>query len=93
MGASEHAVEKYLQEYVKAAGGFTRKFTSFTARGVPDQIVFLPGQVVFVEVKTEDGVCSSAQIREQQRMHDMGVHVVTVFGKGGVDALMEDLGC
>ena len=91
MGKRERRAELYLTECVKARGGTTRKWSAQGKVGVPDRIVFLPGQVWFVEVKTSDGYCSAAQIREQQYLDSLGANVCTVFGKGGVDLFMEDV--
>lgn len=90
MGVSENRVEKYLDQEVKFRGGYTRKWSSQGVAGVPDRICFFPGRVMFVEVKVTDGNCSKQQVREQQRMHDMGADVCTVFGKEGVDTMLEE---
>lgn len=93
VGVRENKVEKYLDEQVKLVGGLTRKWVSPMQDGVPDRIVIVEGVVWFVEVKTLDGVLSSPQIREQQRLKDSGVNVTTVYGKTGVDKFMEYFKC
>lgn len=91
MGYRENKVETYLRDEVKLLGGDTRKWVSPGCAGVPDQIVILNGDIVFVEVKTTDGALSSAQEREHVRLRKLGAMVVTVFGKHGVDKFINDL--
>ena len=88
MGKKEAEVGKYLQTQIKDLGGFTRKWISPGAAGVPDQIVFLPGTLYFVEVKTTTGKPSKLQERELKRLGDFGFNAVCLYGKEGVDALI-----
>jgi hypothetical protein len=89
MGVRENVVEGYLDEQVKLLGGITRKWVSPGRDGVPDRIVILNGVVWFVEVKTVGGGRSNVQIREHQRLRDNGANVCTVYGKEGVDRLID----
>lgn len=91
MGRRENKVEKYLDDEVKAHGGLTRKWVSPGNAGVPDRIVILWGRVHFVEVKTLDGVVSENQEREMNRLSAVGASVWTVYGKDGVDKLVDAL--
>lgn len=91
MGVRENKVERYLKSEVKSLGGITRKWVSPMHDGVPDQIVIINGTVVFVEVKTVDGVLSVNQIREHNRLRAAGARVVTVYGNAGVDLLITAL--
>ena len=47
----EKQVETYLKEQVEKRGGICWKFESPGTAGVPDRIVVLNGETVFVEVK------------------------------------------
>lgn len=88
MGVRENKVETYFKDKVKSElGGLSRKWTCPGIDGVPDQIPVYPVNegLVFVEIKTVDGVKSSAQIREQDRLRDAGALVFTVYGDSGVD--------
>jgi hypothetical protein len=49
----------------------------------------LNGNVWFVEVKTIDGKLSVAQQREHQRLKDVGMNVVTVYGAVDVHRFIE----
>lgn len=85
-------------------GAVTRKWVSPGRIGVPDQLVIVPLEkeeahrlvdlgllcalVVPVEVKTEDGVLTSAQSREQTRLRDAGLPAITAKGHRGVDSVI-----
>lgn len=90
MGVRENKVERYLNKKVEEMGGITRKWSSPGRDGVPDRIVITQGVVVFVEVKTTDGVLSPAQEREHARLRKAGAHVTTVYGNAGVDRYILD---
>jgi len=91
MGTREHNVESYLKRCVESVGGLSRKWVSPSHIGVPDQIVIHNSRVWFVEVKTDDGVLSSAQTREHVRLQIEGAQVRVVYGKTGVDEFMEEV--
>lgn len=91
MGVRESKVERYLDKQVKLLGGDTRKWVSPGRDGVPDRIVILAGRIMFVEVKTNGGVCSTAQHREHDKLNALGAQVTTVFGDAGVDAFIIDI--
>jgi len=91
MGVRENKVERYLDKQVKQLGGDTRKWVSPGRDGVPDRILFMHGDILFVEVKTVDGVTSTAQYREHDKLRGHGAIVTTVYGEKGVDALIAQL--
>lgn len=92
MGIRENKIETYLRKKVEQElGGITRKWVSPGRDGVPDQIVFIRGQIVFVEVKTEGGIRSNAQMREHVRLQDNGAVVHTLYGHKDVDLFIESL--
>lgn len=91
MGVRENKVEKYLDDEITKIGGLTRKWVCPGRDGVPDRIVIYKNKVYFVEIKTVDGVLSSAQEREHDRLKKAGVAVVTVWGEYGVDRWVEKL--
>ncbi len=93
MGTRENKVEVYLDACVKSAGGITRKWTCPSHNGVPDRIVIIQGIVWFVEVKTMDGKLSEVQKREHIRLKEAGARVVTVYGREGVEELIERMVC
>jgi len=89
MGKRENKVETYLNEQVELIGGITRKWVSPGHDGVTDRIAIIRGSVWFVEVKTGDGRLSPAQLREHNRLSKAGANVTTVYGRTGVDELIE----
>lgn len=90
MGKAENGVEVALRKEVEKIGGITRKWVSPGRRGVPDQIVFVPGHLVwFVEVKTINEVPADHQMREMNRLRKAGAQVTWVAGIAGVDKFME----
>lgn len=85
MGVRENKVERYLKQQIKEHfNGDTRKWVSPGRDGVPDRIVILRGQVWFVEVKTDDGTLSVAQMREHERLAKAGAQVRCVWGEKDV---------
>jgi len=91
MGTEENKVEEYLNDEVKALGGFTRKFAYIGRRGGADRIVFLYGTIILVEVKTTSGTESTLQTRERRRIRATGARAHVVYGKEEVDKLLYDL--
>lgn len=91
MGIRENKVERYLDDQIKKLGGITRKWVSPGMDGVPDRIVIINGHVIFVEVKTQDGSLSPAQMREHNRLTKCGADVRTVYGEPHVDTLIEHI--
>lgn len=89
----ESKVERYLQARIKELGGMCLKWESPGFPGVPDRLVVLPGRPVFgVEVKTYDGRLTKTQTRAHAKLRHAGLGVVTVYGREGVDALLDQLG-
>lgn len=91
MGLRENKVETYLNDRVTELNGITRKWVSPGRDGVPDRIVITPAALWLVEVKTEDGTLSPAQVREHDRLRAAGAVVKVVYGHAGVDELIEEL--
>lgn len=91
MGVRENKVETYLDRQVRILGGLTRKWVSVNRAGAPDRIVIINGVVWFVEVKTADGKLSQVQIREHERLKEVGANVTTVYGIDGVEEFLESI--
>lgn len=90
MGKPESDVEQYLHEQIELRGGTTRKWTCPGHAGVPDRVCILPENVIFfVEVKSKYGTLQSNQIREHQRLRDLGCSVFVVEGHSDVNKLMD----
>lgn len=90
MGARENKVEDYLDKRITDLGGLTRKWVSPGRDGVPDRIAIID-RVIFVEVKTDDGVLEPWQSREHARLRVAGATVTAVYGVRGVDEFIADV--
>lgn len=85
----ERDVEKYLKAGVRARGGDSYKFTSPARKGVPDQVVVMPGgDITFVEVKRDNGRLSALQQKEIDNLRNLGAEAITLYGKKDVDAFL-----
>jgi DNA anti-recombination protein RmuC len=83
----ERDVEAALVARVKKLGGLCEKFTSPSARSVPDRIVTLPGgRVVFVEVKAPGKKPNALQERDHARRRALGVRVLVIDTKDAANA-------
>ncbi|OXE36639.1 MAG: hypothetical protein CGW95_06520 [Phenylobacterium zucineum] len=70
-------------------GGIAYKFTSPVRANVPDRIVVMPGgRLIFVELKAPGKVANPAQLREHQRLRDLGQTVVVIDSLAGVEELL-----
>lgn len=89
MGVRENKIETYLNEEIEKIGGITRKWVCPGRNGVPDRIVIINEIVWFVETKTPDGILSPAQIREQNRLLKLSMHVSNLYSKKDIDYFIE----
>lgn len=74
----ESAIERHLVRRVQALGGECRKVQWPGRRGAPDRAVFLPGRLIWVELKAPGEKAKPHQIREHQRLQDLGQTVLIV---------------
>lgn len=88
---NESKVEDYLDQEVQKLGGITRKWVSPGRLGVPDRIVIIKGQVIFVELKTVCGVMSPWQKREIERLREQLCRVEVLYGRKDVDQFIARL--
>ena len=87
----EKDIEKRLVNGVKSLGGRCYKWVSPGNSGVPDRIVLLDGEAIFVELKRAGGIVSPIQERQIQRIAKTGNRVEVIFGKSGVDNFLRRL--
>lgn len=86
----ERDIEQYLVKQAKAAGGKAFKWISPGNNGVPDRIVTLPGgRVSFVELKAPGKKPTALQINQQRYLTGLGLPVVVIDSKEGVDELLK----
>jgi hypothetical protein len=82
----ERDIEAYFVRRVKGIGGEAYKFTSPSRRNVPDRLVLYPGGFVeFVELKSPGKKATAGQLREHQRLLDMGFPVFVLDSRHAVD--------
>lgn len=79
----EREIEKYLRTEVLKLGGRCYKFNG--EAGVPDRIVILGGETVFVETKARRGRLSKIQKIQHARIHNAGGMVFTLASKREVN--------
>jgi len=90
----ESVIEKYLVQQVKRVRGEVRKVQWIGRRGAPDRIVMLPsgleggGVTIFVELKAPGKKPEAHQLREHNRMRDMGQEVAVIDSMEAVDELL-----
>lgn len=87
----EKDIEKRLVDGVKALGGRCYKWVSPGNSGVPDRIVLLDGETIFVELKRVGGIVSPIQERQIRRIAKTGNRVEVVFGEAGVENFLRRL--
>jgi hypothetical protein len=89
----ERDIERRLARYVKARGGLALKFTSPSARGVPDRLIVLPGgDVWFAELKAPGKRPTPQQARMIRRLRALQATVLVLDSVAAVDEvfLLED---
>lgn len=85
----EKEIERKLSELVKSMGGTSYKWVAPGQSGVPDRIVLLPGgRTIFVELKADGGELSLQQVRQCNRIADLGMDVRVIWGMAGVAAFL-----
>lgn len=90
MGKAENFVEGYLFKRVKALQGMCLKFTSGIT-GVPDRIVILAGQTLFVETKAPGKKTEPLQNVRIGQMRAAGADVRVIDTREQVDELITEL--
>ena len=91
-GMRERDIERALVREVRRAGGEAYKWVSPGNDGVPDRIVILGGEVIFVELKAETGRLSAVQKLQIDRLRKMGQEVVVVKGMKSLEEFFLDRG-
>ena len=87
----ERDLEQRFVRGVKRAGGGCFKWVSPGNAGVPDRIVVIDGQVIFVELITEHGRLSILQKAQIRKLQQHGVNVKVRYGQAEVDAFVAEM--
>ncbi len=91
----ETRIVKRIRDAVKAKGGYSIKFhgSPFSAAGVPDMVVIIKGQSIWMEVKTATGKQSKIQKYMQLMFRLRGVEVYVVRSvEEALDAVLHESG-
>lgn len=89
---SEKALERYLVERVKAAGGLSLKFHSQWQTGFPDRIVMLPGgATAWVELKSKGKKPDRLQLIRHGELKALGQRVHVADSREKVDEIIREL--
>lgn len=82
----ESSLEATFHRRVRLLGGMVVKLAP-TVKGLPDRLVLLPGgQVYLVELKTDRGRPSPAQLVWHHRARELGTEVHVLYGPEQIDA-------
>lgn len=94
----ERDIERHLVQRVKVLGGEVRKVQWIGRRGAPDRLVMLPAYgtlppwnvpaTIWVELKATGVKPEAYQLREHERMREMGQRVVVIDSIDGVEELL-----
>ena len=84
----ERDIERMLVERIEKLGGLCLKWVSPGRRNVPDRIVLLPGGMInFVEVKAPGKIPSVGQMREHQRLRNLGFCVYLIDSEFNINCI------
>ena len=86
----ERDVEKALVREVRKAGGIAPKLTSPGTAGMPDRLIILPeGKVCFVELKAPGQKPRPLQIRQMDRLTQLGCMVRIIDHPNQIPGLID----
>ena len=89
---TEAALERRLAQRVRDRGGVTLKIAPLV-KGSPDRLVITArGDFHFIELKTEKGRLSPAQVVWHQRLRERtGVRVWVTYGAAELDEVLDQI--
>ena len=88
----ERQVEQALVRAVRKHGGIAPKFTSPGTVGMPDRIIILPeGRICFVELKRPGQKPRPIQIRQMDRLTQLGCMVRTIDHPNQIQELINEI--
>ncbi|MFD2446400.1 VRR-NUC domain-containing protein [Bacillus sp. CGMCC 1.16607] len=88
----EKAIETYLRDQVKKAGGKAYKFESPGNDGVPDRLVILPkNKIYFVELKAPGKKPRPLQVKQMRDLSSLGCDVRVIDSKEGVNDFIREV--
>lgn len=88
----EQEVEKALVQAVRKHGGIAPKLTSPANAGMPDRLIILPpGKVCFVELKAPGKKPRPLQIRQMERLTNLGCMVRVIDHPNQIQELIHEI--
>ena len=88
----ENTVEKRFKDEVQKRGGRSLKFVSPGMRGVPDQIVFLPGaKTILVEMKSPGKDLKALQAKRAREFMALGYRFFKVDSYEAIDRFVREV--
>lgn len=81
----ERDIEKALVKRIKVLGGLCEKFVSPSNIGVPDRLVTLPGEIVFVELKAPGKKPTAKQLKDHEKRRSYGCTVLVIDSIEGIN--------
>lgn len=91
MSELEQPVEDYFRTRIQQRGGLAIKMAPMQA-GIPDRLVILPGNRMYlVELKRDDTRRSAIQKVWHRRLAKIGTTVVTLHGRAEIDSWLSSL--
>lgn len=88
----EREIEQALVREVRKAGGIAPKFTSPGNAGMPDRLIILPGgKVSFVELKAPGQKPRPLQLRQMDRLTQLGCMVRTLDHPNQIQDLINEI--
>jgi hypothetical protein len=83
----EKQIEAHLVKKARSVGGIAIKWVAPGMVGVPDRIVFLPGRIVFVELKAPGKKPTAIQLHVHKLLQELGADVRVIDSKEQVDEI------
>lgn len=88
----EKDVEQALVQAVKKIGGMCPKFVSPGTNGMPDRIaLFRGGRMGFIEVKAPKKKPRPLQVRQHQRLKDLGFPVFVLDDPDEIEEILAEI--
>ena len=89
---SEKAIERYLFDRVRQAGGVCLKYSNPNMAGYPDRVAVMPdGVTVWVELKSRGRKPTKLQMLRIESLRELGHRVYVIDSREGVDLMLCEL--
>lgn len=86
----ESDIERYLLKQLRAHHCQVRKLRFVGHRGAPDQAVMSNGRTIYIELKAPGKTVPAYQLREHQRLRNVGQIVLVIDSFELVDEFIEE---